>query len=263
MKDPAVLFYIDKWFLATKEMKADCRGWYLNLILHQYDKKSLPNDIEELANLADVRISEFTKFKEVFEQVLKQKFILNIENRLENEFVNEILKNRELFLDKRSEAGKKSYFYKIIKNYTKDNKLIKYIFDNINFKEIDLKNKEVFEQVFKHLSELYISVSVNINKDLNINYNSIMDLYNLNRNKLPECKSLNDTRKGYINARVSEYNIEQLKSVILIACKSDFLNGGNDKQWKADFEWIIKPENFLKILEGKYNNKSTIPKHVM
>ncbi len=71
MKDPAVLFYIDSWLVSTKEMQADARGWYLNLILHQYDKGSLPIDIEELANLADVRFSEYEKFKKTFQQVLQ------------------------------------------------------------------------------------------------------------------------------------------------------------------------------------------------
>ena len=40
-RDPAVLFYIDTffWLTATAEMDSDVRGWYLNLILHQFDKK--------------------------------------------------------------------------------------------------------------------------------------------------------------------------------------------------------------------------------
>src|ERR1700722_1341549 len=116
-KDPACLFFIDKWLLATAEMKADCRGWYLNLILHQYDKKSLPNDIEELASLAGVRITEFDKFKQVFEQVLKHKFLSNETGRLENEFAHQIIKGREQFLKKRSDAGKLSY----VLRYFKDN----------------------------------------------------------------------------------------------------------------------------------------------
>lgn len=70
-KDPAALLYIDNWLISTKEMKADERGWYLNLILHQYDKGDLPNDIEELANMADVRISEYSRFEQAWEQVLK------------------------------------------------------------------------------------------------------------------------------------------------------------------------------------------------
>ena len=94
-KDPAVLFYISDWLRATKGMKAHVRGWYLNLILFQYDMGDLPTDMEELANLADVRISEYDLFKQVFEQVLKQKFELNENNRLENKVAKEIIQARK------------------------------------------------------------------------------------------------------------------------------------------------------------------------
>ena len=97
MKDPAALLYIDKWLVSTQGLKASARGWYLNLILHQYDKGSLPNNIEDLADFADVKHSEFEEFKQVFEQVLKQKFVENSEGRLINEFAQEIIKKRELF----------------------------------------------------------------------------------------------------------------------------------------------------------------------
>ena len=73
-KDPAALMYIDTWLTSTAEMDADVRGWYLNLILHNYDKNDLPNDIEKLAVLAGVKFSEFKRFEQVFKQVFEQRF---------------------------------------------------------------------------------------------------------------------------------------------------------------------------------------------
>ena len=38
--------------------------------------------------------------------------------------------------------------------------------------------------------------------------------------------------------------------------KSDFLCGNKgDGEWKANFDWIMKPDNFQKIIEGAYDNK--------
>jgi phage replication O-like protein O len=37
--------------------------------------------------------------------------------------------------------------------------------------------------------------------------------------------------------------------------KCPFLLGDNDKQWKADLEWILKKNYFVKILEGKYERR--------
>jgi hypothetical protein len=158
MKDPAALLYIDKWIVATMEMKADCRAYYMDLILFQFDKGSLPNDIEELANICRVRVSEYENFKQVFEQVLKHKFELNEIGRLENFFAKEIIQSRKLFIDKRSNAGKMSYVIRYAyKNLKVNKEKIKYIKDNINISEIDLKNEQVLKQELEHLIELYIN----------------------------------------------------------------------------------------------------------
>jgi hypothetical protein len=45
--------------------------------------------------------------------------------------------------------------------------------------------------------------------------------------------------------------------VIELAANSDFLAGQNQNSWIADFNWIMRPGNFVKVLEGKYKNKSS------
>ena len=57
-----------------------------------------------------------------------------------------------------------------------------------------------------------------------------------------------------MNARINDHGVEKVIEVIQLAGKSDFLNGKNEKRWKADFDFIINPEKFIKIMEGKYNN---------
>jgi hypothetical protein len=169
-KDPAALFYIGDWLKATKEMPADCRGWYLNLILHQFDKGDLPNDIEELANLADVRFSEFERFKQVFKQVLEQKFEQNDKGRLENAVAKEIIQRRETFKDKRSTAGRIGYFIKYIKrNFSdlgKDLYFLEFVKNNLDIEKIDTQNEQMLKQVLKHLLKLYRNENENIYKTL-------------------------------------------------------------------------------------------------
>jgi len=182
-KDPAVLFYIDKWLLATKEMKPDCKSWYHSLILHHYDKKSLPNDIEELANLADVRFSEFERFKQVFEQVLKHKFKINEQGRLINDFANEIITNREQFKDKRSNAGKMSYFAKFMRKICSDENVIQYVLKHTDFDILDTKNEQMLKQVFEQTSKLYISVNGNADTSEDLNNYTISNTEELKAKK--------------------------------------------------------------------------------
>lgn len=166
-KDPAALLYIDNWLVSTKCMKADERGWYLNLVLHQYDKGELPYDIEELANLADVRISEFERFKQAWEQVLKHKFKQNENGNLENPNAKEIIRSRENFKDKRSASGKIGYIVKFAINKLKaTQEQIEFIKSNINIDEIDTKNEQVLKQMLEQIIKLYINGDKDINKDI-------------------------------------------------------------------------------------------------
>jgi hypothetical protein len=36
---------------------------------------------------------------------------------------------------------------------------------------------------------------------------------------------------------------------------SPFLRGENDKGWRADFDWVLNPNNLAKIVEGKYDDR--------
>jgi len=104
------------------------------------------------------------------------------------------------------------------------------------------------------ISESY-DKDMEIENGIVIDYEYIIENYHFLCPKMRKVISLNDTRKGYISARFGEYGMEKIIEVLRLAGESSFLNGVNDKAWKADFEWIMRPNNFLKILEGKYANK--------
>lgn len=39
-----------------------------------------------------------------------------------------------------------------------------------------------------------------------------------------------------------------------MAEESDFLKGKNDRNWSANFDWLIKDSNMAKVLDGNYKN---------
>jgi hypothetical protein len=85
-------------------------------------------------------------------------------------------------------------------------------------------------------------------------YSEIIDFYNQSCTALTPVKSITDKRKGFINARVKQYGIDRVKEMITNASQSNFLAGQNNRSWIADFEWIMRPNNFIKVLEGKYSD---------
>ena len=89
-----------------------------------------------------------------------------------------------------------------------------------------------------------------------IDWVGLMNWYNsLFRDKLPAIKSMTETRKKAVKARIAQYGKESIRTVFNLVLQSSFLLGGNDHNWKCDYDWIFKQANYTKILEGNYNGK--------
>lgn len=89
------------------------------------------------------------------------------------------------------------------------------------------------------------------------NYKAIADLYNEICISFPRLVTLSDPRKKAIKARLNQYSIEDFEKMFKKAEASTFLKGGNNRNWSATFDWMIKDANMAKILEGNYDNKVT------
>lgn len=75
------------------------------------------------------------------------------------------------------------------------------------------------------------------------------------RGKLSMVVSMTEARRKAVKARIAQYNKETVFIVLKKVAASSFLLGGNDRNWKCDFDWIFKASNFTKILEGNYDEK--------
>lgn len=64
------------------------------------------------------------------------------------------------------------------------------------------------------------------------------------------------TRYKLLKARENEYGKDNIVKAIRNINNSSFLKG-YETSWKITFDWFIKPNNFIKVLEGNYedNNK--------
>lgn len=115
--------------------------------------------------------------------------------------------------------------------------------------------------VTKCNTEIDIDKDTDIEKDKEkikkIDYQQIADMYNETCVSLPRCTTLSNNRKKAIKARLNTYSIEDFKKLFTLAEQSDFLKGKNERNWSADFDWLLKDSNFVKVLEEKYKNRNT------
>ncbi|MEI3398511.1 phage replisome organizer N-terminal domain-containing protein [Blautia stercoris] len=63
------------------------------------------------------------------------------------------------------------------------------------------------------------------------------------------------TRNTLLNARLKEYGLEKVLEAIRSIDKSSYLKGQNRSGWTVTFDWFLKPNNFIKVLEGNYLDK--------
>ena len=126
--------------------------------------------------------------------------------------------------------------------------------DNVLSLSDKSKSIEIEKELEKEL-ETEIETEIESEKRERIDYQQIADIYNSTCVSFPRLKSLSESRKKAIRARLKTHTIEDFKLMFEKAEASDFLKGANDRNWSATFDWMMKDSNMVKILEGNYDNK--------
>lgn len=90
-----------------------------------------------------------------------------------------------------------------------------------------------------------------------VDYEGLVSTWNVAAmGRLPVVMTLTEARRAALRARCAEHGAEAVRAVMLRACRSPFLCGGNDRDWRADFDWVMRPRNFVRIMEGNYDEAS-------
>ena len=115
-------------------------------------------------------------------------------------------------------------------------------------------------------------INTNINTFIKTDINSIEDKDTINSISSTEVQQIintwnslglqnikfiknNTNRYKMLNARIKEYGMDTFLQAINNIRNSSFLKGQNNRNWTITFDWLIKPNNFIKVLEGNYDDK--------
>ena len=103
----------------------------------------------------------------------------------------------------------------------------------------------------------------NKNKNKNKNnssdvYESVMEAWNALDDNIPRITSINSGTIRYKNliARINQYGEKEVIEAINKIDDSSFLKG-YVSDFRITFDWFIKPNNFIKVLEGNYNDSKS------
>lgn len=145
------------------------------------------------------------------------------------------------------------------KDKDKDNKKK---FTNVNSQKEETSSSMSFDGAndARHPSEHEESSKVAmVKKECDIDFNKLAEYFNskLPSNGMPQVRSITPKRKAAILAREKEHGKNAIIQVIDNATGSSFLNGDNNRGFVASFDWIFRPNNFPKVLEGNYGRRTT------
>ena len=86
-------------------------------------------------------------------------------------------------------------------------------------------------------------------------YQGVLDAYHECCPSFPAVMKLTEARKRAIKARIHDFGLDEIKRAFSLAEQSEFLKGSSG--WQASFDWLMKPANMTKVLEGNYTNRAS------
>ncbi len=158
-KDPAFLFYSQRWLEGTAEFSSAEKGVYIDLLAHQHQKKDLPVDTKRLCRLTGLSETEFLPIWEG----IKHKFMENSVNRLVNRTLTEITTERSTKSHTNKISGKFASLIKSVNHLPQESiESIKSGFKIDDFLPFDTESatKRLTEWFYVRLKSI-----ININKE--------------------------------------------------------------------------------------------------
>lgn len=87
---------------------------------------------------------------------------------------------------------------------------------------------------------------------------TVLEMWNETCKDYPKVIKVDSGSARYkaIDARLKEYGLDTISAIFAKVQESSFLKGESGSGWQATFDWVMKPSNFQKIMEGNYDNKT-------
>lgn len=87
-----------------------------------------------------------------------------------------------------------------------------------------------------------------------LNGDHVLEAFNAMADRAGLTKAkMTDERRKKLKPFIRRHPIDDITEAIAAIERSPFLRGENERAWKADFNWMLEPRNFTKLIEGTYD----------
>lgn len=267
--------HIGDWLLGTDGLNFELKGFYMEFLARLYDRgKPFPDNDRDMADLLNISIRVWKRLKEALVAIGK---IIVRNGALTNARFERERQKRADEIRKRAHAARarwqtskevspeKSESLAETSAKLSPNSEVKTNDINDLATEGDMHPIIVTESVKKNKSPNGDSSSAQLELVPNdppkltasLAAKEAFRLYNevAQRCDLRVARSLSDSRKRSLALRVKEAGgLDGFQVALAHLERSAFLQGQNDRGWKADIDWLCQPSSFMRLFEGGYGN---------
>lgn len=245
---PYMPLYTADYRDATAHLSAAQHGAYLLLLMNYWAKGSLPTDDRMLARIACMSDREWKANRDVIAAFFDDDW--------KHERVEKELEKARTKSAARAEFGARGGQAKALKN-----------------KEVDVAKATVLpEQTASKTPSKTLPSSSGSGTEEKKESPPSVDVHPLAKSELDEAiesfnsiagktgwakvQRLTEARKGQLRARLKEAGgLVGWNEAIERGSRSKFLNGANDRGWKANFDFFISQQKFTNLMEGSYDDR--------
>ncbi len=284
-KKKRFLFYTD-WAENLQKYPDELRHKILDAILHYHLTGEEPTDNAVLLSMFVLIQSQMDRDNEKYSQTIEKRSQAgkkSMKNRQKDNSTDPTEEPDETTSSTESNDNKSNKCYHVLTKATDKDKVEVEDKEEVEVEdkeEVEVEDKEeVFLVEFNTNTNLSSTLQVDRAQSKKNNNNLILtgsepktakqkckidgdslkkffnDTLEKNNSSMPRVQKISKARRKAVETCFREFGQDAIMKVIEKAAASQFLNGQNERNWSADFDWIFNSKRFNQILEGKYDNK--------
>jgi uncharacterized protein YdaU (DUF1376 family) len=246
MSDTWMPLYVGDYLSATTRLTTEQHGAYFLLLLDYWKSGPPPNDDAVLAQIARLSPAAWRKAKPaliVFFDIEDGKLV---QKRVEKERVR-AAKN----VEERSKAGKAG----AAKRWQMNGKRIANAIDLplANGQQIDAPSPSPGSNEPIASSNEDVSAEPTAKP---LSKREVIDAWQQRMvpQGFPAIRKMTGQRERQLAARLRDSTLDEWLQAMGALERSAFCRGENDRGWRADFDFLLQPKSFTKLLEGAYDH---------
>ena len=215
--------FIDRWIAGTRHMTLEQKGFYIDLLIWLYEKRGrYIKDGDHAARIVGVRPQ---KGRRIFEEI--SPFFSKFSHGFSHSLVHSLQRNGFKVRGLQAECLPT---------------------DPVPVPDKRSSNEDLSSTEPK-------SASADVPQLPTCPHQKIIDLYHQICPTMRRVRTWQGQRPKFLQARWREHpNLDWWKGFLAYCAESEFLTGRTNG-FCADLEWLIRPNNFQKVNEGKYHGR--------